>query len=100
MIIGIDASNIRSGGGVTHLVELLNAGEFGENNFSKVIIWGGKDTLEKIADSPYIEKINLPLLNKSLPYRIFWQVFLFSAAAPANKIFYEILLNEVSIGEF
>ncbi len=81
MIIGIDASNIRSGGGVTHLVELLNAGEFGENNFSKVIIWGGKDTLEKIADSPYIEKINLPLLNKSLPYRIFWQVFLFSAAA-------------------
>ena len=80
-ILGIDASNIRGGGGVTHLVELLNAGEFGENNFSKAIIWGGKDTLEKIGDSPYIEKINLPLLNNSLPYRIFWQVFLFSAAA-------------------
>ena len=80
-IIGIDASNICGGGGVTHLVELLNAVKFRESDFSKVIVWGGKATLEKIADSPYIGKINLPLLNHSLPYRIFWQVFLFSAAA-------------------
>ncbi len=81
MILGIDASNIRGGGGVTHLAELLNAGDFQEAGFSKLIVWGGRETLEKIADGPYIEKIEVSLLNKILPYRIFWQVFLFSAAA-------------------
>jgi hypothetical protein len=45
MILGINASNIRSGGGVTHLVELLRAAEPEMYGFNKVIVWSGKKTL-------------------------------------------------------
>lgn len=81
MIIGIDASNILSGGGVTHLVELLNASNLHEFEISKIVVWGGKKTLAKISDNNYIEKVNLPMLNKSLPFRIFWQIFLLTKVA-------------------
>ena len=40
MILGIDASNLRDGGGVTHLVELLRAAVPLAYGFSQVVIWG------------------------------------------------------------
>ena len=45
MIIGIDASNLRQGGGLTHLIELISVLEPDTHNFEKIIIWGNKDTL-------------------------------------------------------
>ena len=36
--LGIDASNIRTGGGLTHLVELLNAATPQEYGINKVIV--------------------------------------------------------------
>lgn len=81
MILGIDASNIRGGGGVTHLVELLRAANPEEYSFVKVIIWGGTSTLEKIEERGWLKKVNEPLLNKSLIHRIFWQKFILSKLA-------------------
>lgn len=78
MILGIDASNIRGGGGVTHLVELLKAAEPEKFHFKKVIVWAGSDTLSKISEQKWLEKSKEPLLDKSLFYRIFWQIFLLS----------------------
>ena len=48
MILGIDASNIRAGGGVTHLVNLLQDAEPLDKGFTKVIIWAGTSTLNQI----------------------------------------------------
>lgn len=42
MVLGIDASNIKAGGGFTHLKELLTYAEPQKYGFSKVIIYGGK----------------------------------------------------------
>jgi len=75
MILGIDASNIRHGGGVTHLVELLRAADPSSFGFSKVIVWGGQRTLDKIDDRPWLVKSPQKLLSKSLPFRVFWQRF-------------------------
>jgi glycosyltransferase involved in cell wall biosynthesis len=75
MILGIDASNIRVGGGVTHLVELLRVAEPIVHSFSQVIVWGGQRTLSRIEDRPWLLKSHQTLLNKSLLYRIFWQRF-------------------------
>jgi len=44
MHLRIDASNIRPGGGVTHLVELLRAADRLAYGFSQVIVWGGQAT--------------------------------------------------------
>lgn len=46
MRLGINASNIRAGGSVTHLVELLRAADRLAYGFSQVIVWGGEATLE------------------------------------------------------
>jgi len=81
MIIGIDASNIRAGGGITHLVELLRAADPHTHGFSQVIVWGGQATLDRIEDRPWLVKPYQPLLNKSLPYRTFWQRFRLSRLA-------------------
>ena len=81
MILGIDASNIRGGGGVTHLVELLRAADPQTHGFSQIIVWGGQPTLNRIEDRPWLVKPNQPLLNKSLPYRTFWQRFRLSRLA-------------------
>ncbi len=75
MILGVDASNIRAGGGVTHLVELLRAANPPEHGFNKVIVWGGKSTLDKIDDRDWLYKAFDPLLDHNLLYRLFWQRF-------------------------
>lgn len=81
MILGIDASNIRGGGGVTHLVELLKAANPIQYGFEKVYVWSGKYTLDKIENRNWLVKKEEPFLNKSLPYRVYWQRFLLSKKA-------------------
>ena len=81
MILGIDASNVRGGGGVTHLVELLRVADPMAHDFSQVIVWGGQPTLIRIEDRPWLVKGHQPMLDKSLPNRIFWQRFLLSRLA-------------------
>jgi glycosyltransferase involved in cell wall biosynthesis len=73
MYLGIDASNLRAGGGVTHLVELLRAANPQASGFTQVILWGGAATLFKIEERPWLHKIHDPLLDRSLPFRVFWQ---------------------------
>ncbi|MCW7462949.1 glycosyltransferase family 4 protein [Leptospira limi] len=86
MILGIDASNIRGGGGVTHLVELLKAAEPKQFQFQKVIVWGGRSTLDKIEERSWMEKVYEPLLNKSLFHRIYWGKFLLPKRISTGKV--------------
>lgn len=81
MRLGIDASNLRRGGGLTHLFEVLRAAHPPAHGFSRVIVWGGKATLDQIDDRPWLEKVFQPSLDKSLPYRIYWQRFRLSNLA-------------------
>jgi glycosyltransferase involved in cell wall biosynthesis len=85
MRLGIDASNIRVGGGVTHLVELLHAADPVAHGFSQVIVWSGQATLGRIEDRPWLVKSHQPLLDKSLPHRTFWQFFRLSKLAREAK---------------
>jgi glycosyltransferase involved in cell wall biosynthesis len=75
MNLGIDASNIRAGGGVTHLLELLRAVNPLKHGFSQVIVWSGKATLDRLEDRPWLVKSHQSLLDKALPCRTFWQRF-------------------------
>ena len=73
--LGIDASNIRSGGGVTHLIEVLRNANPESYGFSKVIIWSNKATLSKIDDKDWLVKIHDKHIDGSLLRRIYWQRF-------------------------
>lgn len=81
MIVGIDCSNVRSGGGVTYLVELISALEPFKHGISRVIIWGGTQTLSKLPDRPWLKLANPPALNQNLLRRVWWQRFKLSYAA-------------------
>jgi glycosyltransferase involved in cell wall biosynthesis len=75
VILGIDASNLRTGGSVTHLRNVLAAAEPRNHGFKKIIVWGNRATLDQILDKDWLEKIHDPILNRSLPHRLYWQQF-------------------------
>ena len=81
IVLGIDATNLRSGGGVTHLIELLNFAEPEKHNILKIIVWGGAQTLAKLPERSWLEKVNPVALNRGLLCRIWWQSFSLSRAA-------------------
>lgn len=73
--VGIDAANLRGGGGVTHLVELLRATDPEEMGIEGVVVWGGTATLNLIDDRPWIKKCFMPELDRGLLQRTLWQRF-------------------------
>lgn len=80
-VVGIDASNIRQGGGITHLLELLNEVDPDEGNIKKVIIWGCEGLINQIPPKPWLVRVSPSSLNKSLMMRIIWQVLLLKKCA-------------------
>lgn len=83
--IGIDASNIRSGGGLTHLLELLNHLVPEQNNIRQVIVWSNSNTLNQLPEKSWLSKIKHKFLEGSLIGRIYWQVFFFTSSIIENK---------------
>lgn len=75
MNLGIDASNIRAGGGLTHLMEILNNANPSKYGFSQVIIWSNNLTLTKVPDKEWLIKKSHSLLNKSFIHRLSWRLF-------------------------
>ncbi len=76
MILGIDAFNIRAGGCVTHLCEVLRVVNPLDYGFDRVVVWGNNATLAKIDDRDWLHKIHVPLLDRALPFRMFWHRFM------------------------
>ena len=83
MIVGIDASNLRAGGGVTHLVELLRACDPQASGFSRVIVWGGHSTLSQLEARSWLESRPLAVLDRGLTHRLLWQRFTLGKLARA-----------------
>ena len=79
--IGIDATNIQAGGGVTHLVELLRALEPTSIGIERVVVWGGKSTLSALDDRSWLTKRNPSAQNNGLIRRTLWQRYRLSQAA-------------------
>ncbi|MEI6066075.1 MAG: glycosyltransferase family 1 protein [Methylococcaceae bacterium] len=81
LIIGIDGTNLRQGGGITHLVELLRVAKPEKHGIAQVIVWANGSTLATLEDRPWLVKINPPALDQGLIKRILWQKFKLSQAA-------------------
>lgn len=73
MIIGIDATNLRAGGGITHLCELLSHTEIELTGFDRIIVWAKRKTIEKLPELSWLEKRTGRFVNGSLIQRTFWQ---------------------------
>ena len=73
MRIGIDGSNLREGGGVTHLAALLNAAHPNEHGIREVLVWAGQNTLKAIPVRHWLRRMHETALDRSLPARLYWQ---------------------------
>src|SRR5690625_3020874 len=77
MRLTIDASNIVSGGGLTHLVELLDNAKPERYGFSEVEVWGREETLLKLKNNKWLIKRTHHLLNKGYVSRYIWKHLIF-----------------------
>ncbi len=75
MRVGIDASNLRQGGGVTHLVELLREAHPRNHGIEEVVVWGGRETLGSLTPKPWLRTAHESMLDQPLPVRTYWQTF-------------------------
>lgn len=75
MILGIDAYNIRAGGGITHLSELLNAAEPERFGCTKVIVWTGRLTMNRLPKREWLHCDPHPYLDRNFFWRIIWLLF-------------------------
>jgi glycosyltransferase involved in cell wall biosynthesis len=83
LVVGIDATNLRRGGGLTHLIELLAAAEPEKHGIGRIVVWGGAQTLGQLPDRDWLDKLNPTTLNRGLLRRTWWQRFSLSRAAHA-----------------
>jgi glycosyltransferase involved in cell wall biosynthesis len=84
-ILGIDASNIIIGGGITHLNELLSHFPQKQFQFKKIIVWGPKLTLDQLPNRVWLAKKTSWFLNKNLLIRFIWQIFILGLVAKREK---------------
>jgi glycosyltransferase involved in cell wall biosynthesis len=76
MRLGIDASNLRAGGGVTHLVELLRHADPAAHGITEVIVWSGAATLARLPhDRAWLRLEHVADLDRPLPWRLAWRRF-------------------------
>src|SRR5689334_14245634 len=73
MRVGIDGSNLRDGGGQTHLVQLLTAADPAAAGVERVMVWGARRLLEQLPERPWLERVHDTALEGSGPQRAWWQ---------------------------
>jgi len=83
MRLGVDASNLRDGGGVTHLAGVLAAADPPAHGISRVVVWGSKTTLERLPPRVWLDARVEPALDRGLLRRIAWQRFALPRSAAA-----------------
>lgn len=74
----IDATNIKSGGGFTHLKEILSFDFAKSFGFEEVIVFAPENTLKKLPLKPWLKKETHNWLNRNYLYLFFWKVIIFN----------------------
>lgn len=73
--MGIDATNIRQGGGITHLSQLLQACDPMAAGIGRVTVLTNQATAEAFPVRPWLSKVSSPWIDASLPRRMLGQQF-------------------------
>lgn len=74
--LAIDASNIRQGGGVTHLSQMLAAAEPLAAGISQVTVWAPRSTVDQLPVRPWLTTTSPPWIEGGLPRRLLGQQIL------------------------
>ncbi|PAU93166.1 hypothetical protein CK503_13485 [Aliifodinibius salipaludis] len=84
----IDASNIISGGGLTHLREFIKHTEPLKYNFVQVLLWAPKKTLDKLPGKEWLNKKSHRFLNKGYLHRFLWRQFVLKPSLDEDTLLF------------
>jgi len=73
IVVGLDASRNRSGGGVRHIVSLLNATDPRDHGVSAVHLWAYDGLHDQVRDTPWLVKHRPAALKRSIVRQLWWQ---------------------------
>lgn len=90
-MVAVDASRNRSGGGKTHLINILQGGDPREHGVREVHVWAYRALLDALPEHDWLIKHGPPELEGSLIRQLLWQVFEFPKAFAAAGC--DIVLN-------
>lgn len=71
--VGVDASNLREGGGLTHIIEILAAADPWSHGISRVVLWANGQLADRVARRPWLDVVHVPMLDGPLPARVRWR---------------------------
>lgn len=76
MKLGIDASNIGKGGGITHLIEFIVHSEplLKDYKIDQIIVFGSEKTLNRLSEYSWLKKVTFPAFNQGLLRRVIFQL--------------------------
>lgn len=84
----IDASRLKSGGGILHLIKLLEFEKY--SNFDKIIVYTYQNSdFEKFKSQKIIIKTH-SYINKNIFYQIFWQHYILKKQIPSDHLLFTI----------
>lgn len=73
MVIGIDAGNTRTGGGLTYLREMLRAAEPRDVGIDRVVVWGNSSALAQLPQESWLKSVHQPAHDQAFYRGFFWQ---------------------------
>jgi glycosyltransferase involved in cell wall biosynthesis len=82
--LAIDATNIRQGGGVTHLSQLLQAADPQQSGIDRVTVWTGEATASVLPERPWLNLRSDPWMEAALAKRMLGQQFVLPRAIAAE----------------
>jgi glycosyltransferase involved in cell wall biosynthesis len=89
--VGVDASRMRSGGGVAHLLGVLNIDTPTKFFIDEIHVWGYQDLLDKLPTRSWLIKHHSPVFEGSFFQRLYWQRTIF--AKELKRVGCNILLS-------
>ena len=87
-ILHIDASRLKSGGGVLHLTKLLEHEKY--SNFEKIIVHTYENSEFKKFNNDRIAIKSHPYINKNIFYQIYWQRYILPQHISNNELLFTI----------
>jgi len=85
IVLGIDGSNIRHGGGITHLSQLLQHAHPQESGIIKVVVWSNEKTSKQLPNKSWLKKKTSKILEGNIFQRIYWQAIMLTKELKKEK---------------
>ena len=73
--VAIDATRVKSGGGIAHLLGILAVEDISIHGIQQVHIWAYRRLLDRLPNRPWLIKHCPKVTEKSLIKQIYWQAF-------------------------